>query len=343
MESLYHLIRTEQLASIVKELLEQAARYEKYLSRGTKILKDLRGVRVELLFFEASSRTFSAFFNAASTLGATVFPILEAGEFSSFAKEESLEDGIEFWSGVGIPYLRCADIIVIRHPEPNAAEKAAKVSAVPIINAGCGGQKGDHPTQVLLDLYTFQKFLGRLENFTIGYFGDLRFSRIVEPEVRLLSQYPDIKFHFVAPEGFDISPETRDFLTKKGVPFKESGDIREVIEDCDLGYFTRVQKNRLEKIKDQEKKEELWQQYAKNRDNYALTLEVYQQSEKKKTIFCHPGPISSKEKEIRPEVKKLSRVKYLEQWAYGLPTKMALLVKAWQAQKIKDYFEKNIA
>ena len=56
-------------------------------------------------------------------------------------------------------------------------------------------------------------------------------------------------YHLVAPEGFEISPETRDFLTKKGALFKESRDIREVVEDCDLGYFTRVQKNRLRKNK----------------------------------------------------------------------------------------------
>lgn len=341
MERLYHLTRTEQLTpGVIKNLFQLTERYERFLKVGAKKLTDLEGVRIHIVFFEESTRTYSTFYAASETLGASVFGLPEAGKFSAFAKEESLEHGIEFWSGAGIPYLRCADIIIIRHPEPDAAERAARVSKVPIINAGCGGEEGHHPTQVLLDLYTFKKFLGKLENFNIAFVGDLRFSRIVPPEVILLSQYPGIKFYFVAPEGFKLPENIKALLRNRGISFEESDNLKEVIPDCHIGYITRIQKNRLEKLGNKKEAKELLKIYQKTKGNFVLTPEVYQISERLQTIFCHPGPISAKEKEIQPEVEGFPRVRFLEHWSYGLPTKMALLSTVWQSQREKDNFEK---
>jgi len=344
MEMLYHLTKSEDLSlPIVEKLFQKAEYYEEYLKTkvGKRVslskLNDLEGVRVYIVFFEESTRTYSTFYSAARELGALVTGIPLAKQFSGFAKEESLKHMIEFWSGAGIPYLRLADIIVIRHFEADAAERAAKVSKVPIINAGTGGKDGHHPTQALLDGYGFRKFLGKRDSLKIAFVGDLRFSRIIPSELPLLSiLYPKLEIYFVAPEGFRVTPNVKNFLNQRRIPFGESSDIKEVVNDCDLCYMLRVQKNRLIELEDEENAEELLKEYQKNRDNFAVTGEVYRLSEKRGTIFCHPGPIDSKEQEIRPEVENLSRVKFLSQWAYGYPVRMALLVEAWETQKEID-------
>jgi len=343
MDSLYHLTKGEDLSlPIVEKLFQRAEYYEDLLrvklTQRTALPRDLDGVRVSVIFLEESTRTYCTFTGAAEELGAMVNGLPLAKVFSSFAKEEALKHAIQFFSGTGAPHLRLADIIVIRHFETDAAEKAASFSKVPVINAGTGGEDGEHPTQSLLDCYGYRKFLGESKGLSILFLGDVRFSRIIGSELPILAMvYPDLKCGFAAPEGFRLNDKNRNFLVKNGIPFEEVGDAREVINDYDICYTLRVQKNRLHDLMErgllaQEEAGRLTEQYQKNRDNYAVTEELYNISEKRKTIFCHPGPISEKEQEIRPEVESLSRMKFLEQWAYGYPIRMAILYESWQTQ-----------
>jgi len=326
MEKLYHLIKAEQLTpSIVTELLAEAESFNQSLKAGIRHFENLKGVTLCSLFYEESTRTRFSFERAAFLLGATVISTENAAQFSSAAKGEGLEHTIKVISGVAQGHLRYADIIILRHPENGAADRAARVSGVPIINAGSGSD--EHPTQALLDAYTFEKLLGRLDHFTISFVGDLKFSRVVNSEAFLLSQYPGVKMVFVAPEGLEIRPELKSYLSQKGIEFEEASDIKEVVRESDICYVVRVQKNRI-------KDKAFLLAYQRNRDNFAVTEEVYKMSEQKGTFFCHPMPVDGEEQEIRQEVENLPRVKMLEQAGYGVPVRMAILAKVWQSQKI---------
>ena len=132
---------------------------------------------------------------------------------------------------------------------------------------------------------------------------------------------------FVAPEGLEIRPELKSYLSEKGVEFEEASDIQEVVQESDICYVVRVQKNRI-------KDKELLLAYQRNSDNFAVTEKVYKMSEQKGTFFCHPMPVDEEEQEIRQEVENLPRVRMLEQAGYGVPVRMAILAKVWQNQKI---------
>jgi len=353
-ERLYHLTKSEDLSlPIIERLFKQTEFYEECLKKKVfekiPLPRHLDGARVGVVFLEESTRTYTTFEMAASELGANVMGLPLAKRFSGFAKEEALKHAIQFWSGAGISYLRLVDLIVLRHYEADAGERAAKVSKVPIINAGTGGQEGEHVTQALLDNYAFLKFLGKREGISIAFFGDVRFSRIIFSELPILYllYFPNLKIYFIAPEGFELSEKARDYLRQKKISFEELRDGREVINECEIGYFLRVQKNRLDDLVEsnlmaKEEAERLLKQYQENRDRYALTKELYQFSEKKGTIFCHPGPISEEEKEIRPEVENLDRVRFLKQWAYGFPMRMAILTEAWESQREIDLKQTRI-
>lgn len=348
-ERLYHLTCVEDLSpKIIESIFQRAECYENYLkekvaSRARIVqLYDLMGVRVYVVFFEESTRTFCTYYSGAKELNAMVSGIPLATQFSSFAKEEALKHFIEFLSGKAIPHLRLADIIVIRHFETDAGRIAAESSGVPIISAGIGGEEGEHWSQALLDLYFYQRTFGKKDSLKIGFFGDIRFSRIIPSELPLLHYiYSDLEILFAAPEGFELTDNSRNFLLDNAISFREVGSIQEGVRYCDIAYITRVQKNKLNKLVEERKLDKseakrLLKKYQKNRDRFALTREVYDLSEKKGTIFCHPGPISSKELEIRPEVEKMPRVKFLQQWACGLPVRMAILAEAWETQREID-------
>jgi len=338
MEKLYHLTGTEQLTpSVIERLLKRTERYENYLKKGERNLDELSGVTICSLFFEESTRTRFSLERAAHRLSANVISTENAARFSAAApgKEESLEHTIEVISGIAVPHLRLADIIVIRHPEIGAAERAAKVSGVPIISGGDGSH---HPFQVIKDLYTFKKILGRLSDFVIPFSGDLRFSRIIRDLAVTLSQYPRIKMIFVAPRGFEIGEELRSHLRQKGIEFEEVDNIGKAVCQSDIAYIVRVQKNRMRTKKPWAWIKNRWLlwQYHRNRDKFAVTKEIYDLSEEKGTIFCHPMPVDKEEREIRPEVENLPRVKMLEEAGNGVPVGMAILIEVWSAQQEID-------
>src|SRR3990170_511146 len=149
----------------------------------------LKGKILANLFYEPSTRTSSSFASAMERLGGSVIQINEV-HYSSVAKGESLPDTVRT--------LECyADVIVLRHPEVGASALAAQYARKPIINAGDG--IGEHPTQALLDLFTIEEELGRLDDLTVTMLGDLKYGRTVHSLARLLSLFT-VRLNFVSPD-----------------------------------------------------------------------------------------------------------------------------------------------
>jgi aspartate carbamoyltransferase catalytic subunit len=138
------------------------------LSRPIKRVPTLRGKTVITIFYEPSTRTRLSFELAAKNLGADVVNL--SASISSVAKGESLVDTVGTLQALG------ADILVIRHPQSGAPYLATKYIAASIINAGDGWHA--HPTQALLDLYTFYEYKGSLKGVKAVIIGDIMHSRV---------------------------------------------------------------------------------------------------------------------------------------------------------------------
>ncbi len=260
----------------------------------------LRGRVLANLFYEPSTRTSSSFQAAMQRLGGSVIPINEV-RYSSVTKGESLPDTVRT--------LECyADIIVLRHPEVGSAQIAADSAAKPIINAGDG--TGEHPTQALLDLFTIQEELGKVDGMTVAMVGDLKYGRTVHSLTRLLSMF-GVRLAFVSPEMLRLPREILQEAKGKGMPVSEHEDVAEVIDRADVLYVTRVQKERFE---DQDL-------YEKVKGCYIITPELLAKA-KERMVVMHPLPRVG---EISYEVDKDPRAAYFRQMVNGMYIRMALL------------------
>lgn len=260
----------------------------------------LKGKILANLFYEPSTRTSSSFLSAMERLGGSVIPINEV-RYSSVAKGESLPDTIRT--------LECyADIIVLRHPEVGSAELAARYARKPIINAGDG--VGEHPTQALLDLFTIEEELNRVDGLTVTMLGDLKYGRTVHSLARLLSQFV-VRLNYVSPEILRMPPELMDELSGSGVSQKEFNNLEGVLGETDVLYVTRVQKERFEDE----------QEYESVRGAYVITPDTLERA-KEEMIVMHPFPRVG---EISMELDRDPRAAYFRQMEYGLYVRMALL------------------
>ncbi len=260
------------------------------LNNKDNISTSLSGKILTNLFYEASTRTSSSFYSAMTRTGGSVIPINNV-KFSSVTKGETLEDTI-------IAMSTLSDCIVLRHPDTGSANRAAKVSSVPIINGGDG--EGEHPTQTLLDGFTIYSNNNKsLDNLNITFIGDLKNGRTVKSLVKLLSRYKNNKFNFISPESLKLPSE---LLPSNSI---ESENIESVIDKTDVLYVTRVQKER-----------------GSNHD-YSLSLEKLKLL-KRDSIVMHPLP---RVNEIPREFDNDKRAKYFEQMRNGLWCRIALLEK----------------
>ncbi len=260
----------------------------------------LKGKILANLFYEPSTRTSSSFLAAMERLGGSVIPINEV-RYSSVAKGESLPDTVRT--------LECyADVIVLRHPEVRAAALAARYARKPVINAGDG--VGEHPTQALLDLFTIEEELGRVDGLTVTMLGDLKYGRTVHSLARLLSLF-DVRINYVSPDILQMPPELVEELAAKGVPQVAYRELDTVLEETDVLYVTRVQKERFEDL----------EAYGQVKGSYIITPETMARA-KDEMILMHPFPRVG---EISMEVDEDPRAAYFRQMEYGLYVRMALL------------------
>lgn len=258
----------------------------------------LKGKVLAALFYEPSTRTRLSFETAMAQLGGSKITA-DGLQFSSMYKGESIEDTI-------IVTGQYSDIICMRHPEQGSADRAAKVSPVPFINAGDG--PGQHPTQALLDLYTIQKEKGRLEELHIAMVGDLKFGRTVHSLSFLLGLYPNIRFTLVSPKELTMPEKVTSFFKKQKIPFAESEKLEDAL-DADVLYDTRVQKERFEDPKE----------YERLKLKYVLTADILKG---KNVTIMHPLPRVG---EISTDVDALPNAAYFRQVKNGVYVRMALL------------------
>ncbi len=262
------------------------------------------GKKLATLFFEPSTRTRLSFEAAMMELGGNVLGFSEASS-SSVSKGESVSDTIRV--------VGCySDIIAMRHPKEGAPLVACQKSTVPIINAGDGGH--NHPTQTLTDLLTIHCEKNRLDNLTIGVCGDLKFGRTVHSLITAMSRYKNIKFILISPKELK-TPEyvKKEILKKNNMDYCETDDIEEYIDELDILYMTRVQKERFFNEDD----------YVRLKDYYILNKEKLEKA-KEDLCIMHPLP---RVNEISTDVDDDKRACYFKQAEYGKYIRMALILK----------------
>ncbi|MDQ5972107.1 MAG: carbamoyl-phosphate synthase / aspartate carbamoyltransferase / dihydroorotase [Patescibacteria group bacterium] len=263
--------------------------------------KPLQHLTLATVFFEPSTRTRLSFETAIQNLSGQLITVENAGDFSSAKKGESLEDTI-------LTINAYADGIVMRHPQIGAAKQAAKVSRVPIINAGDGG--GEHPTQALLDLYSIQQCRGKIDGLSIGLVGDLLNGRTIHSLVQLLAQY-HVTIYLIAPDSLQLPAKYLKLLKSNGATIHQVDNWDKALGKVDVLYMTRVQKERFKFVED----------YLAIKDSFILTPKQVAKM-KKEAIILHPLP---RVNEIDPAVDQDPRAKYFEQVKNGLYVRMALL------------------
>src|SRR5438270_8123686 len=219
---------------MLEEMFAGARQMERVVAEGGQ--KILDGKIMASLFYEESTRTRFSFETAMHRLGGSVIATENARQFSSVSKGETLEDTIRIRNGY-------CDVIVMRHYESGAARRAADISRVPVINAGDG--TGQHPTQALLDLYTIEKELGRMDDISIAVVGDLANGRTVRSLCYLLAKYRNIRITMVAPPAVRMREDIKAYLARHNVPFREETDLRGVAPELDVMCQTRMQTERF--------------------------------------------------------------------------------------------------
>lgn len=297
------LIEAQQFdREILADIFEVAREMEKVEknSPGSQVLK---GYLMATLFYEPSTRTRLSFESAMKRLGGEVLTTENAREFSSAAKGETLEDTIRTVEGY-------SDIIVMRHFESGAAKRAAATAEVPVINAGDG--PGQHPTQALLDVYTIDREIGKLDGIKVALVGDLANGRTVRSLAYLLAKYQDVKIYFVSPDVVKMKDDIKDYLTSKRVEWEESADLMEVASKCDVLYQTRIQRERFGKRIDL---------YEEARGKYIVDHDVLNVMQNH-AVVMHPLPRLD---EITVDVDADPRAAYFRQAKNGLYIRMALL------------------
>ena len=297
-----HLI--EPMDFSTEELNELFELGEKIVENPQLFQEKCKGKILATLFYEPSTRTRLSFEAAMIRLGGQIIGFSSAGS-SSASKGESVTDTVRT--------VGCyADICTMRHPKEGSAKVASLKAEIPVINSGDGGHQ--HPTQTLTDLMTIKSIKGKLNDFTIGICGDLKFGRTVHSLIKALSRYENNKFILISPEELQIPDYIKeDILNNKNIEYKEIERLEDGIEELDILYMTRVQKERFFNEAD----------YVRLKDSYVVDCEKMNMA-KKDMIVMHPLP---RVNEISVEVDKDKRAKYFEQVKYGMFIRMALIMK----------------
>jgi len=270
------------------------------IARGEKKSNLLEGNIMASLFFEPSTRTRLSFEAAMKRLGGNVIGFARPGA-TSLQKGESLADTIRTAESY-------CDVIVMRHPQEGSARMAAEFASVPIINGGDGA--GHHPTQCLLDLFTIKKEKGDIGKNKVALVGDLKYGRTVHSLAYALAMFK-AEMVFVAPEQLQMPSEVVEECKAMGATISFETDLEKAVEDADVLYVTRIQK---ERFPDPE-------EYNKVVGIYKVDKKLLENA-KKGIIVMHPLP---RVYEIAPEVDNTEYASYFRQAFNGVPVRMAIL------------------
>ena len=287
-----------------EEINELIATAKDIIANPDKYCEKCKRKKLATLFFEPSTRTRLSFEAAMLELGGSVIGFSDANS-SSASKGESVADTVKVVSCY-------ADIIAMRHPKEGAPLVAAMNASIPVINAGDGGH--NHPTQTLADLLTISRRLGRLDNFTIGFCGDLKFGRTVHSLINALSRQTGIHVVLISPDELKLpSYVKKDVLEKNNISYEQTESLEDAMPKLDILYMTRVQKERFFNEED----------YLRLKDSYILTPDKMDLAKSDMAVL-HPLP---RVNEISVAIDADPRAAYFEQVANGKYMRMALILK----------------
>ena len=258
-----------------------------------------KGKTLGYLFYEPSTRTRLSFDSAMASIGGNSLGISNISS-SSTQKGESLADTVKIMSIY-------SDILVLRHTLDGSSRFASEISEKPVINAGSGTE--EHPTQAIQDLFTIKKEKKKIDGLKIGIVGDLKYGRTVYSLLHGLGNY-DVDVRLISPESLRIRSNST-YEIKKNLDFTESTQLEDHIDELDVLYVTRIQK---ERFPDEE-------EYLKVKGSYVVGLDIVKQM-KDDSIILHPLPRID---EISTDVDKTKNAKYFQQAEYGKHTRAALL------------------
>jgi aspartate carbamoyltransferase catalytic subunit len=282
----------------IEYILDEASKLED-VAKSKEISEELKGKLLGLMFFEPSTRTKISFETAMKRLGGECIGFENSGS-SSVSKGESIADTAKMFEGY-------SDALVIRHELEGVSKFISDIVDVPVINAGDGA--GQHPTQTLLDLYTIKKEIGDIDNLKIALIGDLKFGRTVHSLSNALGLFNNVKIYLVSPPELKMPQEVLHDINKTNITWQEVDSIEKIIDDVDVLYVTRIQKERFGDIND----------YLKIKGAYIVNKKML---EGKDLIVMHPLPRID---EIATDVDNTKYNKYFTQAANAVPVRMAIL------------------
>lgn len=278
-------------------ILDKASKLEN-VAKSQEVSNSLNGKIVGMMFFEPSTRTKLSFETATKRLGGSCIGI-DSTASSSIAKGETIADTAKMFESY-------SDALIIRHDLEGVSRFISEIVDVPVINAGDGA--GQHPTQTLLDLYTMKKEFGHIEDLKVALVGDLKYGRTVHSLSYALGLY-NVKMTFVSPSELKMPKENLRDLEKNNIDYIEESNLNKVIDDIDVLYDTRIQK---ERFPDEE-------EYNKIKDAYLINKKML---DGKNLIVMHPLP---RVNEISHDVDNTKHNRYFEQAYNGVPVRMAIL------------------
>ncbi|MBE6485523.1 MAG: aspartate carbamoyltransferase [Methanosphaera stadtmanae] len=281
----------------VEYILKKAEKMEP-IAKSEKICHDKDGKLLGVMFYEPSTRTRLSFETAMKRLGGDVIGFSQK-QGTSVQKGEVLYDTAQVLG-------QYADALVIRHDMEGAARFIADKVDIPVINAGDGA--GQHPSQTLLDLYTIKRTRSNLNNLKIALVGDLKYGRTVHSLVYALAMF-NVEMIFIAPEELQMPSEIIDDLIKMNCKFTTKSTLLDNLDDIDVLYMTRIQKERFPDPKE----------YLKVKGQYTLKKSNIEGTD---IILMHPLP---RVDEIDFDVDILDNAMYFKQAFYGVPVRMAIL------------------
>jgi len=294
---LRHVVESQQFTvPLLMDLFHRSRGMERVVARGGS--NELEHRILATVFYEPSTRTRFSFEAAMYRLGGRVLSTEQARMFSSAEEGEAVEDSIRI---IGSH----SDVIVLRHPEVGAAQRAATVSPVPVINAGEGGG-GQHPTQALLDLYTIYRERP-LDGLSIAFIGELDRGRTARSLAYLLAKFDRVKITFVAPPEVQMGRDILEYLDRHQVQYALESDIHRVVGEVDVVYQTRIHPERLAD--------------RQSLKRYAIDSTLLDRM-KPNALILHPLPRTA---ELDRTVDADPRALYFRQAYNGLYVRMALL------------------
>ena len=258
-----------------------------------------KGKTLGYLFYEPSTRTRLSFDSAMASIGGSSLGISNISS-SSTQKGESLADTVKVMSIY-------SDVLVLRHTLDGSSRFASEISEKPVINAGSGTE--EHPTQAIQDLFTIKKEKKKIDGLKVGIVGDLKYGRTVYSLLYGLGNY-DVDVRLISPESLRIRSDST-YEIKKNLDFTESTQLEDHIDDLDVLYVTRIQK---ERFPDEE-------EYMKVKGSYVIGQDIIKKM-KDDAIILHPLPRLD---EISSDVDSSPHAKYFKQAEYGKFTRAALL------------------